>query len=155
MIKPYASYQPTPVEWLEDIPAHWSVRRLKELADVRQSNVDKKMYDGDRRVRLCNYTDVYYNDTVTNNMPLMEATATAEQIDRFSLQCGDVIVTKDSETADDIAVAALATGEFDDVVCGYHLALIRPHEPASGAFLKRYFDSRFAKSFFEVRATGQ
>ena len=36
----------------------------------------------------------------------MAATASAEQIAKFSLRAGDTIITKDSETPDDIAVAA-------------------------------------------------
>jgi hypothetical protein len=40
------------------------VIRLKHVARIRPSNVDKKTADAERSVRLCNYTDVYYNDVI-------------------------------------------------------------------------------------------
>lgn len=43
----------------DQIPAGWTITRLRYLADVRNSNVDKKTYDDGLPVRLCNYTDVY------------------------------------------------------------------------------------------------
>src|SRR5690606_29028802 len=40
------------------------------------------------------------------------------------------------------------------VVCGYHLAILRPVDGCSGAFIKRVCDSAYAKSAFGVRANG-
>jgi type I restriction enzyme S subunit len=54
----YESCRDRGVEWLGEVPSHWTVERLKRLCDVRPSNVDKKSYDGEEPVRLCNYTDV-------------------------------------------------------------------------------------------------
>jgi type I restriction enzyme S subunit len=56
----------------------------------------------------------------------MEATATIGEIRKFALKKGDIIITKDSEEWQDIAVPALVSEELDNVICGYHLALIRP-----------------------------
>lgn len=150
----YESYRDSGVEWLGEVPAHWKVRRLKHIADAFPSNVDKKTYDDETPVRLCNYTDVYYNDLIVDDPQFMAATATPEQIAKFTLRAGDTIITKDSETADDIASAAYVPADIPGVVCGYHLSMIRPHEGASGAFIKRYFDSAFAKACVAVRANG-
>ena len=56
----------------------------------------------------------------------MQATATRSQIEGFQLKAGDVLITKDSESWDDIAVPAFVPKHLDSVRCGYHLALIRP-----------------------------
>src|SRR5262245_34412990 len=64
----YPSYKNSGVEWLGEIPAHWEVRRLKTLARVELSNVDKKSVEGEESVRLCNYTDVYYNERITGDL---------------------------------------------------------------------------------------
>ncbi len=102
--------------------------RLKHLAEVRVSNVDKKSYDGERPVRLCNYTDVYYGDALAASRgDFMTATATAAQIANFRLEAGDTVLTKDSETADDIGVSAYIAESAPDFVCGYHLAVLRPN----------------------------
>jgi type I restriction enzyme S subunit len=101
--------------------------KLRHLASIAISNVDKKSMDGEIPVRLCNYTDVYYNGHITNSIPFMEATATPDQLRSFQIHAGDILLTKDSETPDDIAIPSLVDGDLPGVVCGYHLALVRPH----------------------------
>ncbi|HEV2773291.1 MAG TPA: hypothetical protein VGV57_10790 [Thermoleophilaceae bacterium] len=86
----------------------------------------KKSIEGQPAVRLCNYTDVYYRDTITADQEFMEATATPEQVAMFRLLPGDVLITKDSETPEDIGVPAFVAHGASDLVCGYHLALLRP-----------------------------
>lgn len=154
MSRPYPEYRDIGDVWLGALPSHWEVRRLKQVAHAYPSNVDKKSHEGELPVRLCNYTDVYYNDVIADADGLMAATASAEQIEKFSLRAGDVIITKDSETADDIAVSTYVPDDLPGVVCGYHLSMIRPKAGTSGAFLKRYFDSHYAKSSVAVRANG-
>ena len=132
---PYPKYKDSGVEWLGQIPAHWTVGRVKECASVWLSNVDKKAVEGDPQVGLCNYTDVYYHDHINSRLDFMSATARPEQVRRFSLRRGDVLITKDSETWTDIAVPAVVAEDLPDVLCGYHLALIRPKPPCLGAFL--------------------
>lgn len=149
-----AGREQTGLEWGEVLPPHWEVRRLKHICEVFPSNVDKKTYEGDTPVFLCNYTDVYYNDRITSELRFMEATATPEQIERFSLKSGDTIITKDSETPDDIAIAAYVPEDLPGVVCGYHLAMVRPREMASGGFVKWLFGSRSMKASVQVRANG-
>lgn len=150
----YPKYKPSGVEWLGDVPEHWEVKRLKHACLVFPSNVDKKSYDDETPVQLCNYTDVYYNEVITAGMDFMVATASSDQIAKFSLRAGDTIITKDSETADDIAIAAYVPADLPGVICGYHLSMVRPMPDADGAFVKRLFDSIYAKSCFAVRANG-
>lgn len=150
----YPEYKDSGVEWLGPVPAHWDVTPLKWYCSVMPSNVDKKSYDGELPVRLCNYTDVYYNERITAHLPFMEATASPEQVSRFSLRAGDVIVTKDSETANDIAIGALVPDDLPGVVCGYHLALLRLSDDRGGRFLKYLFDATTTKDYVATRANG-
>lgn len=109
-------------------PEGWDEAPFSSVADIRFSNVDKKTESGERLVRLCNYTDVYNNDYIADEMEFMRATATQPEIDRFGLKIGDVIITKDSETPHDIGVPAVVDSARCDLVSGYHLALIRPDQ---------------------------
>jgi len=150
----YSRYRSSGVEWLGEIPEHWGVQRLKRIGSVLPSNVDKKMHSGEMPIRLCNYTDVYYNERITDEIDFMEATASSEQVAKFALRAGDTVITKDSETADDIAVGAYVPSDLPGVVCGYHLAVVRPLPGTHGAFIKRLFDSSYAKRMVAVRANG-
>ena len=152
--KPYPAYKESGVEWLGKIPAHWEVRRLKTFAEVQLSNVDKKSVEGEEPVKLCNYVDVYYNERITADLDFMPATATPDQIRRFSLRRGDVLITKDSESWTDIAVPALVAEDLPGVLAGYHLAHIRPGPECDGAFLAYAFAAIGPRHQFHVNANG-
>lgn len=128
---------------------------LKRLADIRVSNVDKKAVDGEQPVRLCNYTDVYYRDAIEPDQEFMSATASPEQAAAFRLRSDDVIITKDSETAEDIGVPAYVRATAPDLVCGYHLAIIRPDQrQLDGRFLYWFMSSTVARDQLAIAATG-
>ena len=130
--------------------------KLKDLATVDISSIDKKMYEGEKPVRLCNFTDVYKNWAITKKLYpfLMKATAKDRDIDKFLLRKGQVAITKDSETRDDIGIPTYIADDFDDVVLGYHCALISPGEYLDGKYLSAYLNSKMAKKYFEGYASG-
>lgn len=134
--------------------SHWHFCRLKDVANIFASNVDKKTYDDGVQVRLCNYVDVYYNDRIVNELPFMEATASLQEIKKFQLKSGWVIATKDSESASDIGIAAYVEKNLPGVVCGYHLAILEPLNDLDGLFLKYFLDCSETKNQLAQRATG-
>jgi type I restriction enzyme S subunit len=151
----YTSYKPSGFDWLGDMPSHWTLRRLKFISSVTYSNVDKHTKEGEIPVRLCNYVDVYKNDHITNDLEFMEATADSGEIKKFGLQKGDVIVTKDSEEWKDIAVPAFVPENLEGIICGYHLALIRPYpNQIDGEYLFRAFRTPAINYQFQVAASG-
>jgi type I restriction enzyme S subunit len=139
---------------LRGCSGEWRTLTLGQAAEVIVSNVDKKSVAGERPIRLCNYTDVYRTDRIEADAPFMRATATPAQIGRFGLKVGDVLITKDSETPDDIAVPSYVASDAEDLVCGYHLAIVRPNIGTDGQFLKFYFEHPHTRSFFASRANG-
>ena len=150
----YSEYKDSGVEWLEEIPVHWEPRRLKALGTVQLSNVDKRSVEGQVPVGLCNYTDVYYNERITSQLEFMQATATPDQVRRFSLRQDDVLITKDSESWDDIAVPAVVAEGLPEVLCGYHLAQIRPGRDIHGPYLARLFSAIGPRDQLHVAANG-
>ena len=132
----------------------WRAARLGDIAEVIVSSVDKKTKPSERPVRLCNYTDVYACHAIHPRMGLMKASATSTEIEKCRLRVGDVVITKDSEDPNDIAVPAVVEETAPDLVCGYHLAIIRPGPAADGPFLKYYFDLPGTRAYFASRANG-
>lgn len=142
------------IEWIGSIPASWQIERLKKVSSVKSSNVDKKLYPDQMPVRLCNYVDVYYNDVISSSIDFMKSTASELEYKKFHLIAGDVVLTKDSETPDDIAVPAYIAENIDDLVCGYHLAIIQANRHLDGKFLFRVIQSTGIKDQFYRLATG-
>lgn len=137
------------------MPNDWERRTLIDVAEVIISNVDKKTKDDETPVRLCNYTDVYYNQFIRHDMAFMSATAKEREIKKCSLFKGDVIITKDSEKADDIGVPAYVRENIDNLVCGYHLVMLRPNpDLVDGTFLFYALSDRPAQVQFHAKANG-
>ncbi len=154
-INPDAPMKDSGIEWLGEIPEHWEVKKLKIIAKVKASGIDKHTKENETPVRLCNYTDVYKNNKITDKIDFMKATATKEEIRGFELIAGDVIITKDSETWDDIAVPAHVPDSLTNVICAYHLSLIRPtDELIKGEFLCYSFLASSIAYQFKLTTTG-
>jgi type I restriction enzyme S subunit len=137
------------------IPMQWQLKPLRSVAEYQVSNVDKLVAEGEEPVRLCNYVDVYHNEVIDLAISFMPATATPGEIERFGLKVGDVLITKDSESWDDIGVPALVGETASDLVCGYHLAMIRPDaDKIEGEFLLRCLQAKPVGVQLELAANG-
>lgn len=142
------------VEWLGMIPKDWEVKRLKYLAECYPSNVDKKSRPGEKEVKLCNYTDVYYNDFIIDELDFMKATASDSQIIKYSLNKGDIVLTKDSESPDDIGVASYVDECIDNLVCGYHLTIVKMHKKYYSLYFYYLLQTAGVKNYFGTVANG-
>lgn len=143
------------LQWTTKLPPLWEAKPLKAVASYSVSNVDKIPAEDELPVRLCNYTDVYKNEFISPEMDLMLTTATASEIAKFCLKNDDVIITKDSESWDDIAIPALVVNSADDLLCGYHLAILRPTQDVMiGRFLFRCLQSKAIRLQLELASTG-
>ena len=131
--------------------------KLADIAKIEISGVDKKTIEGEIPVRLCNFVDVYYNWTITKEKAksFMVASAKQTEIDKCSIGKGMVAITKDSETRDDIGVATYIADDFDNVVLGYHCALIIPNSAVvDGKYLNAFMHTRYIQKYFENNASG-
>jgi len=131
--------------------------KLGDIATLEISGVDKKIKDGEEDIRLCNFVDVYYNWAITmaRHDSFMLATARPNEISKFQLKKGQVALTKDSETRDDIGISTYIADDFDDVILGYHCALITPNKDIlDGRYLNALMHTDYAKKYFACNASG-
>ena len=148
----------TNANWLgEVLPSNFKKYKLGDVAEIVISSIDKKTKEGEHKVKLCNFVDVYHNWAITESMynSFMIASANDKNIERFSLRKGYVAFTKDSETRNDIGISTYIADNFDDVVLGYHCALVKPNEDILlGKYLNAFMHSDYIKKYLELNATG-
>ena len=67
--------------------------RLSEVATVELSSIDKKIEASEIPVKLCNFTDVYYNWSITKNVvdACMDGSVNDTEYSKFSLKKGSFI----------------------------------------------------------------
>jgi type I restriction enzyme S subunit len=147
--------QATPSSTFLPLPPGWQQERLADICSIKTSSVDKKSVEGEYPVRLCNYVDVYHNDRITSDLEFMESTASEEQIRMFSLKHGDVVITKDSESPDDIGIPAFVAEDIESLVCGYHLSILAPDaDRVLGRYLAYALRSKLSSHQFRCAANG-
>ncbi len=131
--------------------------KLSEVCEILNSNVDKKTKENEQKVKLCNFIDVYNNWAITKytSKKFMTATATQNEINKFSLKKGYVAITKDSEIKDDIGISTYIADNFDNVLLGYHCTLLKPNQKVlNGKFLNAYLSSFYGRKYFSNCASG-
>ena len=85
----------------------------------------------------------------------MVASAKEDEITKFRLLAGQVVMTKDSETRDDIGHTAFVSSDFEDVILGYHCALISPHNGVlDGCYLNALFRTHHIADYLARNAGG-
>lgn len=131
--------------------------KLKDLANIEISGVDKKTNEREKSVSLCNFVDVYYNWAITKDMTpsLMKASANDKEIEKFTIKKGQVALTKDSETRYDIGIPSYIADDFENVILGYHCALITvTSDRLDSKYLNALFNTDYARKYFANNASG-
>jgi type I restriction enzyme S subunit len=126
------------------------------ICKVVPSGVDKVINKNEQTVKLCNFMDVYDNRYITDDVvdQLMDGSVNNNEYERFVLREGQVLLTKDSETKEDIAQSAYVCKDFDNVVCGYHLAVLTPVIKINGKYLNYVLQSNNLRNYFSKLANG-
>ena len=130
---------------------------LKDISKIDISSVDKKAKVNEQPIRLCNFIDVYNNWAISKKMydKFMKATANQNEINRYKLKRGMIAITKDSETRDDIGMSTYIADSFEDVILGYHTALIIPNPSlVDSRYLNAYLNSTLGRKHFSNSASG-
>lgn len=131
--------------------------KMSDIATIAMSSVDKKTKEGETPVKLCNFVDVYKYWAITKELipTLMLASAKQTEIEKFSIQKGQVALTKDSETRDDIGISTYIADEMKGVLLGYHCAVITPNESVvDSKYLNAFMHSNYMHKYFENNASG-
>jgi type I restriction enzyme S subunit len=154
-LNPNAPMKKSGVEWLGEIPEHWAAIKLKHIASTSFSSVDRHEYTEEIKVSICHYPDAYKNDKINSQTSLSTGTCTESEFEKFQLKKGQVIITKDSESANDIGVPTYIDETLENAVCGYHLAILEPQEgKLNGEFLFRFIQTSNVAIYFENNSNG-
>ncbi len=154
-LDPNVEMKDSGIEWIGEIPKHWNIEVLKHISSVELSSVDRHEYEDEKRVNICHYPDVYKNEYIDSRSVLPTGTCSDSEFEKFSLRGGDILLTKDSESPDDIGIPTFVIENIDNTVCGYHLAIIRMKSTDfHSEFIYRYIESKNVKDYFYISSSG-
>jgi type I restriction enzyme S subunit len=156
-LNPKAKMKDSGIEWLGEVPDEWQVLKLKFISDTKFSSVDRHEYDEENKVGICHYPYAYKNEKINKKIELAKGTCSDSELEKYLLKKGQIILTKDSETANDIGVPAYVEEDIPNTVCGYHLAMVetkREYDIILSEFLFRYFQTSNVNRYFELNSNG-
>lgn len=144
-----APLKPSGQEWLGEIPAHWGLQRLKQLAEVRGGLTLGKQYAGELLeypyLRVANVQDGYLklDDVLTVEVPASEAASNL-------LAYGDVLMNEGGDI-DKLGRGCVWRDEISPCLHQNHVFAVRPHSVDSD-WLALWTSTLQAKRYFESRA---
>ena len=149
-LDPNAPMKDSGIPWLGDVPAHWRVTRLKFIAAVQTGIAKGKDTSGKHTItvpylRVANVQDGHL---ALEDVSTIEIEP--EQLDRYRLQSGDVLMNEGGDF-DKLGRGALWSGEIDDCIHQNHVFAVRPHG-VTPQWLNQVAGSCYAQFYFMGRA---
>lgn len=138
------------VEWIGRVPQHWDVVNLKMLADVRTGVAKGRKLDQNRAVSMPYLRVANVQDGFVDLSDISEIEVLPEEISRFSLQKGDVLMNEGGD-ADKLGRGAVWSGEIDPCLHQNHVFAVRCLR-VNPYWLSLVTSSESAKAYFESRS---
>lgn len=135
------------IEWLEDIPEHWEVRKLKYLGNFQNGISAGAEYFGSG-YPFISYGDVYKNFELPELASSLANSTENERV-HYSVKQGDILFTRTSETIEEIGFSSTCLKSIENATFSGFLIRFRPFEgKLFDGFSKYYFRSSLHRRFF-------
>lgn len=147
-LDPNVPMKDSDVEWLEEIPAHWTVKPLKSLSRLQTGLTLGKTYAGQATtsrpyLRVANVQDGYLalDDIAEVELP-------AREVERYELRAGDVLMTEGGDF-DKLGRGYVWEGQIGSCLHQNHIFAVRPRSEAlKSRFLALTMSSGYGRAYF-------
>jgi type I restriction enzyme S subunit len=146
-----ASMSKTSFPEIAEVPAQWSVKRLKLLGDVR-SGVAKGKDLGNRDtvklpyLRVANVQDGYVDLTEVSEIEVPETEAS-----RYLLRRGDVLMNEGGDN-DKLGRGAVWQGQIEPCIHQNHVFAVRLDDPSLAEWVSQFTSTDAARAYFFLRS---
>ena len=135
------------VEWLGEVPQHWTIKPLRYLGDCQNGiNIGAEAFGSG--FPFVSYGDAYKNRVLPENGSGL-VQSTAEDRRKYSLLRGDVLFTRTSETIEEIGFASACIKSIENACFAGFLIRFRPtSSDLCIEYSKYYFSNQLLRIFF-------
>lgn len=141
-LDPNVRLKPSGVDWLGDVPEHWSVAALRyRYSQLLGKMLDSKRITGAKLVPYLRNTDVQWDRINTVELPMMDIDLA--EYERYTVRVGDLLVCEGGE----VGRCAIWNGGVE--TCGFQKALhrLRPRRPERDSPRYMYYQLQAATRF--------
>lgn len=146
-LNPNVKMKDSGVEWLGRVPEHWEVRQLRYLGSCQNGiNIGAEYFGSGSS--FISYGDVYRNPELPSFFDgLVQSTENDKRI--YSVQRGDVLFTRTSETIEEIGFSSACLSDVKDATFAGFLIRFRPiKNTLLPEYSKFYFRNILLRAFF-------
>ncbi len=149
--KPYPAYKPSGMEWLGDVPEHWQLLRLKDVAQVQTGLTLGKDYRSTRTIsrpylRVANVQAGCLDLTHVKSIDVPQ-----DEAARTTLLTGDVLMTEGGDI-DKLGRGCVWRNEIPGCLHQNHVFAVRCGGLLSPEFLVGLMGSIHGRAYFEFTA---
>jgi type I restriction enzyme S subunit len=150
-LDPSAPMKDSGVPWLGEVPAHWEMKRLKFIAEVRTGVAKGRDLTGYETVelpylRVANVQDGYLD---LSNVAMI--TLTKDEVERYLLKVGDVLMNEGGDY-DKLGRGYVWQAEIDPCAHQNHVFAVRLHDTSCAYWVNLVAQSDYAKKYFISRS---
>jgi type I restriction enzyme S subunit len=140
------------LEWLDKIPEHWTVKRLKFVAQVQSGLTLGKNYTGRNVVTRPYLRVANVQDGFLDLERIAEVFIPFEDIARYELKSGDVLMTEGGDF-DKLGRGYIWQGQIEGCLHQNHVFAVRPYpEALNSNYLAALMTSHYGKAYFTSTA---
>jgi type I restriction enzyme S subunit len=142
-LNPEAPMRDSGVEWLGEVPAHWGVKRLKNVLTTPMKNgLFKKKDQFGSGSLLVNVSDLYVDDYFIKFSTLDRVETSSNERSVYKVDGGDIFFVRSSLKLEGIGRSACYLEDHEDVVFECHIVNAKPDKNTmSSRYLTRYLNS--------------
>ena len=151
-LNPHVPMKDSGIEWLGEVPAHWKIRRIKNISRLTTSGPrgwSERV--GERGALFVQSGDL--NDSLQIEFSAAKRVEVADDAEsnRSRLLDGDVVICITGAKTGNVAVC---TAIPEIAYVNQHLCLVRPHDDVAPAFLGAFLKSAAGQTYFELSQYG-
>lgn len=142
------------VEWIGEMPSHWTVRRLNSaVQEIKTGPFGSVLHAGDYiegGIHVVNPAHII-NGRISSDECVAVSESTRDRLTEYALRTGDVVMGRRGE----MGRTAIVTDVENGWLCGTGCMIIRPNNAiCSSGFLAQSLSSHRAKQWLSMRSQG-
>lgn len=146
-LNPNVPMRDSGVEWIGAVPAHWEVKRLRFVGTTQNGISAGADYFGSG-FPFVSYSDVYNNRELPKTVKGLAKSSIQDRV-QYSVEKGDVLFTRTSETVEEIGFASTCLETVEDSTFAGFLIRFRPFKgQLIPGYSKFYFSAQLHRSYF-------
>jgi type I restriction enzyme S subunit len=150
-LDPSASMKDSGMEWLGEIPAHWQVKRLKFLAQVRTGITKGRTPPVTAAIELPYLRVANVQNGYLDLEDISTITVGVDEVPSYALKAGDVLMNEGGDY-DKVGRGTVWGGQIDPCLHQNHVFAVRPNGHVEPQWLATITLTSYAKHYFIINS---